>query len=416
MKKKEYVAGVVEIYRKYIDNNYAEVSENDYNNLLELFNRNGFSESYYEMHNSSEMISLKAPSFRTQNRDYIERLNKTYSDKILKHKINLKVICKANRPFKIVLNDDSIACEYEEQVPEIANNQPLSKETIDKQLRKTNNTDFVVGDIVYDIDNNLYMNIKDLNQARRDFIDLLYDKLLQNNRNKPTLVFQKETPVLHNEKLQINVLVSNARQLEAVLSNNTLINRVYIDLNGYNCSDVTEALERLSEEGVDAYIALPQVARANDIRIIQKQYLDYIKGCDGVLIRNIEHYFLIKEMMDCGDVDNLDIVLDYNLNITNQVAAQYYKELGSLTANVELNSRELQNIGFDEIIVYGKLPVMTSANCALKTMNYCNKKSDKYYDECEELWTNEFKRITDSEIYAALSGVLHRQELLPEHP
>ena len=69
MKKLEYIAGVVSIYRKYLDlyeNNptgYA-VSEKDIKDLSDLFNRNGFSESYYKIHNGRKMMSLKKVALR----------------------------------------------------------------------------------------------------------------------------------------------------------------------------------------------------------------------------------------------------------------------------------------------------------------------------------------------------------------
>ena len=68
MKKKEYVCGVVSIYRKYLDaildGDKYEVDEADIKLLMDLFNRHGFNESYFYTKNSREMMSLKEPAFR----------------------------------------------------------------------------------------------------------------------------------------------------------------------------------------------------------------------------------------------------------------------------------------------------------------------------------------------------------------
>ena len=53
MKKTEYITGVVSIYRKYLDMylnipDKYNVDENDIKKLADLFNRNGFNESYYK--------------------------------------------------------------------------------------------------------------------------------------------------------------------------------------------------------------------------------------------------------------------------------------------------------------------------------------------------------------------------------
>lgn len=64
MKKPEYTAGVVAIYRKYLDR-YLEgeknpvVSKEDYQILLDIYNRDGFHESYYKQRNGREMMALR---------------------------------------------------------------------------------------------------------------------------------------------------------------------------------------------------------------------------------------------------------------------------------------------------------------------------------------------------------------------
>ncbi|MDO4322077.1 MAG: DUF3656 domain-containing protein [Lachnospiraceae bacterium] len=68
MKRAEYTAGVVSIYRKYIDR-YREqgrqgycVSEEDRRILQDLYNRGGFSEGYYKMHNGRTMMAMTRPN------------------------------------------------------------------------------------------------------------------------------------------------------------------------------------------------------------------------------------------------------------------------------------------------------------------------------------------------------------------
>jgi putative protease len=66
MKKPEYVAGVVSIYRKYIDM-YYENAENykveirDIRILEQLFNRGGFTDGYFNEYSGSDMMSSQRP-------------------------------------------------------------------------------------------------------------------------------------------------------------------------------------------------------------------------------------------------------------------------------------------------------------------------------------------------------------------
>ena len=68
MKKPEYVASVTAMYRKYVDMFVAKgedgykVSDDDIKLLMEIYNRGGFTEGYYEKHNGKELMSLDRPN------------------------------------------------------------------------------------------------------------------------------------------------------------------------------------------------------------------------------------------------------------------------------------------------------------------------------------------------------------------
>lgn len=68
MKKPEYVAAVTKMYRKYTDlylkngKKGYRVSEEDKQELMDLYNRGGTCTGYYHMHNGKEMLSLERPN------------------------------------------------------------------------------------------------------------------------------------------------------------------------------------------------------------------------------------------------------------------------------------------------------------------------------------------------------------------
>lgn len=66
MKKPEYVAGVVSMYRKYVDLYLSgkpyKVEEKDKEVLMDLYNRGGFHTGYYHTQNGREMVSLDRPN------------------------------------------------------------------------------------------------------------------------------------------------------------------------------------------------------------------------------------------------------------------------------------------------------------------------------------------------------------------
>ena len=95
---------------------------------------------------------------------------------------------------------------------------------------------------------------------------------------------------------------------------------------------------------------------------------------DGILIRNYESFYFLKERFP-----QAHIVLDCNMYQFNQEAKRFWEENGvhEFTAPLELNYRELQELGCDksELVVYGYLQMMVSAQCIHKTTGKCTHRS-----------------------------------------
>ena len=63
MKRPEYAAGVTSVYRKYLDlyekdPDHYQVSEEDRQILLDLYQRDGFNQGYYHSHNGRSMMAV----------------------------------------------------------------------------------------------------------------------------------------------------------------------------------------------------------------------------------------------------------------------------------------------------------------------------------------------------------------------
>lgn len=83
------------------------------------------------------------------------------------------------------------------------------------------------------------------------------------------------------------------------------------------------------------------------------------------------------------------IAVDYNMNVFNNEAVEFYKHRGAdrITMSVELNLNELNTAADDdcEIVVYGYLPLMTTVQCPIG--NYAGGKSAGIY--CSERYSEE---------------------------
>ena len=277
MKKTEYITGVVSIYRKYLDMylnipDKYNVDENDIKKLADLFNRNGFNESYYKQHNGRNMISLKKPEFRKENREFNQYLKEKYIGFTLKKNLNIKVTFIKEQPFTISTMVNGTEIIYEGNPVSKALNKPIDKETLLKQMKKTGNSDFDFTNIEIICGEDGFLPIGAINQARRDFLEKVRQYLIsqytrksvensniqsdKNNANNKYIVdlCNKNT----TKSVNINVLVSTKEQFK-VSMNKDFVKRIYVESSDFSENKILEIIEEGHKADKEIYIAMPYV-------------------------------------------------------------------------------------------------------------------------------------------------------------
>lgn len=387
MKKTEYIAGVTSIYRKYLDmylkkpKDY-QVNPTDIEKLKDLFNRNGFNESYYNCHNGRDMISLKKPEFRKENREFTTYLLDTFKGKKLKKKLDVSVECFEGKPLLISAEIGGERIATAGEAVNEALNRPLEKASLEKQIKKTGNTDYIIDTLDIRMDDNVFVPIGALNELRRRFLDNVTESILVKYRRELSekqikyTVLAVEGKENTENKLSVSVDVWTYEQFLEVLKAG-FTDRIYLEANGFSKEKIVDAIKQGKETGKQMYIAMPYVFRKKDKEQFDENMLDLVKMADGILIRNAEQYYHLKNLNI-----KTEYILDYNVYTNNRISKDYYYDISvnKTTAPLELNYTELKRRGCkgDEVIVYGYMPVMISAGCGLKTCNLCHSGSQSY--------------------------------------
>lgn len=156
--------------------------------------------------------------------------------------------------------------------------------------------------------------------------------------------------------MKLNVLCNSDEQLYAALSNEN-VDEIIIEADSFDRS----AVSLCHDNGKTAAVALPYIFR-------DLTYVD-VSGYDEVYVRSLDELAYYK--------GKGKLVSDYGLYAMNAGASEFLKEEGitRITAPVELNEHELKELGCadKELIVYGYLPMMVSAQCIHKNLEGCNK-------------------------------------------
>lgn len=147
-----------------------------------------------------------------------------------------------------------------------------------------------------------------------------------------------------------------------------------------------QALAILGAKGIALWIALPYILRSKDVGIMERTLALYRQGrIQGFLVRNLEEYGWLKCQKDV--VLPWQIQLDHTVYVWNSRTADFWlKKNCGLTCPLELNNREWRQL-FDQIyrekgedaperfvpekLMYGRIPVMMTANCIAKTAGKC---------------------------------------------
>lgn len=390
MKQPEYVYTVVKMYRKYADQylklqkegkgkSSYHVSEADKRELLATYQRRGYCEGYYYQHNGKDMVSLKRPK---NGRDGSAE-EKPWQDIKVQEKINGILTLSVGNRAKLTVSCGDVTVECIGQEVQAAQKQPLDPARIEKQMRKTGNTEFTFDNLEILIEGNVFLPMQALNELRREGIEELTEQIQMQYRREEagcgmktaTAGFDSDadgvTETAGKKECCISASVQNKAQLDTAV--NSKIRYIYLE----------EDVEFEREDGVQYFLAMPYIFRENTIKRYEKMYTEIEKKYDGILIRNWESYAWLKRHEYQKEIRS-----DYNLYIFNRKTKEELRRLGIArgTESVELNDRELARIGIEEqvFVAYGYQPVMISAGCIQKTSASCDGKggvlsiSDRY--------------------------------------
>ena len=409
MKRPEYTAGVVSIYRKYIDK-YMEsggkdrkILKQDIQALEELFRKRGYSQGFYVQHNGRNMMALSAPSNEkeeTERSAYMDALYEKYVENGKQEKIKGILEISTENPMKLLLQWNQLEVEVFGQTASQPKNRPMTAEDFEKQLRKTGNTPFEFEELKILMDGEVFVPNGAINELRRNGLEALEKAAISKYRRTASKKPEKRKDSIkgiseepENWQPTFHVSVETKEQLNAVLDSD-LPESIYVDSSCMSMTELADYCRKpkfsdiLEKQGM--FYILPPVFRMETAARYTEEYkrLKEIPWT-GFVVKNLESYQWLLKMKN-----KLPVIIDANLYTFNSRAADFWKSQHNVlyvTLPVELNAKELKMRGCKdaELIVYGHLPMMTSAGCVYKSLKHC-RKSDK-----RSFGPEDFYRIKD---------------------
>lgn len=382
MKQADYAAGVVAIYRKYIDRyqKYGEqefaVSGQDKKILLDLGNRSGFTEGYYKQKNGKDMITL-AKSAHESGGARVKTDLPECREKICGH-----MTAKLGEPSKLTVSFAGVSVTEEGEAAQAAKKQPLTEGALRERLCKTGNTPFAFDGLDIQIEDGLFLSVTGINELRRRALGRLEEEFLQRRRraaperHRPAARVRALQEAFAETKERENILLAASAETEGqarALLESSAVSVIYMDSAAFAREEAVSGFNKAAAcakaAGKQIYYILPAVFREHTAKFYQSVLPD-IKA-DGFLARSYDGLGFLLEQ----GVSPERIRVDHNLYAWSNESRAAFLELGieGDTVPLEINQKELRrrNNAGSEMIIYGHLPLMVSAQCVQKTMCVC---------------------------------------------
>lgn len=319
---------------------------------------------------------------RTRNSTLIDTLREEFVNGKIKERIcgTFRLYPQETATLTVKCRDAEITVAGEKAQEALS--QPMSRERIEKQLRKTGNTEFEFSFLKVEIGEKVFLPMQSLNELRREALETLEKVICENYRRSGEVKDPEEDTIELSMEEEVlsgwTASVRTAEQMEVILEEEA-IGRIYVDCTMFpriwEKDSYVEWITKVHAAGKEIYLVMPYIFRERTRKQYEAAYNRIFgAGWDGILIANYESFAFLKEHGYTGR-----IMTDYNLYEFNQESRKFWKEKGvfEFTAPVELTERELQDLRVKdgEVIVYGYLPMMISAGCIQKTTRGCQKKS-----------------------------------------
>lgn len=400
MKSPRYTAGVVRLYRKYVDLYLSKgragyrVDPEDRKQLIDLFDRGGQTDGYYHHHNGREMVVLKEkPAFRETNQALFDEIDREYVNRVLQRPIRGVVTVHEGENLRLMLETEEgdARVKVEGTPVQSAQNQPLTEEKLLKQMNKTGGAPFFFESLEAQIEGDCFVPVQALNELRRQGMEKLREEILKpwhrvwkdkDDETKVCSESKDSRPSENAQEKRIHVSLEDPDTFSSAVKEPD-VDAIYLDAVGFDSESWLDCVESCHAAEKSCYLLLPHIFRTEAETYFRAHAKELREaGFDGVVLRSLDEIKMLEEL-EMADVTK---IADANLYAMNSAAGREMKYLGMArqTFPLELNSRELESLskktkadGIEwELQVYGYLPAMVSAQCIVRTTKGCTHKPE----------------------------------------
>ena len=350
-------------------------------------------------------IKLGNKVYKMSSKELNDLAKSSYSKEYRKVALNCNISIKEGKPIVVSVSSASNIELYKDLfinyvsdlIPIEAKNRPLNEETIISQFSKTASTPFEFKHFNIDLDDGLFIpKLSLLNDLRRKILALVEDYALQKIKRNDSIENNLISDHQYEDIKDSLVSNTNFKNFDISLLLNILnidydysklsdnIKNVYIPLKYFTNRNFADILHILDSK-FNIYIYMPTIIKSNYKNLLLSNIESTLQNykIQGFVISNICNFKLLESLSKEFN-KNFEIITNYTFNVYNNNTISELKELGAIryTISPELDKTTINSLSNcntldNELIVYGKTPVLN--------MNYCLLgETDKCYPTCNQ--------------------------------
>jgi len=364
MKRPEYVYIVTKVYADALREGREPTAE-ELSRLEQAFSRQGFTDGYFMERKGPDMFGVREEA--KNPRELFAQAKAAY-EKGEGPGVPVKfyAMIRPGEPVQVGVEDgEGRVVTAAGNAPEAARRRVTTQADVESQLSKTGGTPFRVTEVRCLVQDGLAVPLSELNGLRRQVLDGLSARrtaVPQRRHGEYKMGARYEN---YRGEPDIYVSLRRVEQMtfELVKQRPAMITLPVEEIAAHP-DDVTAAIDR----GVPVAAMLPRICFDRELPGLREQ-LEACRGAGvaGVYAGNLGLIPLCKEL-------GFSLRGDFGLQVFNSQGVKEYKRLGfqSLTASFELKLAQIRDLSKAvdlEIIAYGRLPLMITENCAIKSQS-----------------------------------------------
>ena len=334
--------------------------------LKNAFSRSGFTSGYLDGKIDGTMFGVRSEADAEQTKKTLPMLRELYRRERSRVPVKMKLeIEEGGEKLTVMDADGNKAFAYGDAEPQPARTDPT--ESLHRSLAKTGGTPFAASaeDITVEMDGGpWFVPGSAVNELRREALDALL--------KKREVLRPWPTTDEHVPALPLRTLPSR-RTLRARFENWEQVPERALDGIEYLILPIAQADRVLREWRTKTLLELPRVMFGRlEEDTARRIAATQDAGFAGYEVSNIAHLRLCRGLPMSGS---------FGLNITNQLAAQFYADngLGSMLILPEVKDGDISTIEPTHdgrpvptgVLVYGHMPLMVTRACPLQNIHDC---------------------------------------------